>query len=197
MSLFAQVAQAQAQSRSAKLDDMPLGESRDYVVRLGDILYKPSNRGGMNYIVEAEVVKGTEGRPAGTQVAWVQQPETRPNTDAGNVKAFVNACLGRDDANAPQTAEEGDASLEGAYKGVLLAVNVKHIKTQAGYDFFVHTWSPFRGDVADAPPPPPAKELTKERWLAGEGPGKKGDHGEYHPQHTDWGWRPVIDDIPF
>lgn len=206
MSFFSKVAEAQVTGRARKLNDMPLDEDREYVVRLGDIIHKPSNRGGGDlYIVEFTVLKGTDARPPGTRASWVERPQRLSGPE--NIKAFVNACLGRDDPDAPQTEAEGEASLDGAYRGRVLTVVVTHIKTQESQrDFFVHTWSPFRGDAAAliaalpeetaaapataAPPPPPKTEvLTKEAWLAGEGPGVKGEHGEWNPDNPSWGWR--------
>lgn len=201
MSLFSEVSKARASVTSAKLNDMPLNESRDYVVCIGDTLYKKAGYGGMNFIIEFVVLKGTDARPPGTQASWVQQPETRSTTDAGNVKAYINACLGRDDPDAPQTEEEGDASLENKYKGTVLGVNVTHILTKGTKrDFFVHRWSPFRGDAKtlitalgeDSAPPAPPAELTEESWLAGAGPATVHPTSagwEFHPDHKAWGCR--------
>jgi len=219
MSLFSDLSNAKTQSRGTKITEPALDQSIDYIVRTDDIKVQESNQGyGTLFIAEFTIMQGTELNPPGAERSWVQMPTygKRKNTDPGNIKQYVGSLMGlvSDDPEVP--AAEFDKATTGGFNGTLLRLAVKHIKTGGGYDFFQHTWSPFTGDpaslasapvkasaapapaptsAAPAAPSAPPVELTKETWLAGEGPGTEHPTNpayEWNMDHSDWGIRPKV-----
>lgn len=206
MSLFDQMSGADVQSRGSKITEPALGEHIVLVVRLDDIKLQDSNRGdGTLFIPEFTVIEGTEKTKAGNQYGWVQKPTRRPQTDPANIKSFVAACLGVD----PQDdipASVFEEATQGRFNGTILRLKVEHVQTKAGFDFMAHYWDAMPDDyvpptatdapkaptVPSVPAPPVTVELTKEAWLAGEGPGATHPNNpeyEWNPQHADWGVR--------
>lgn len=201
MDLYEQMAGAEASNRGAKIKEPELGQAIQYIVRLDDVKLQESNRGmGTMFIVEFTIVKGTEQTPEGQQYSWVQYPTHRSQTDPGNIKTFVAACLGKD-LKADFSPREFQAAIEGAYNNTTLGLTVEQIQTKSGHEFYTHTWRPFKSDFTDKTqnqkPTVPDVPLigrapTKEEWLAGEGEGEihpKNGAYEYHPDNPSWGVR--------
>lgn len=191
MSLFDQISNAKTSNRGAKIQEpRELGSTAEFVVRLDDVKLQQSNRGMKTvFVAEFTIVEGTERNPAGTQRSWVQFPEHREQTDPGNIRAFVQAILDKEDVSG----DDIQSVVEGSHNGCTLKLSVEKIETQSGRDFWVHTWRSGGGAVA-APEVPELPTLTKESWLAGEGPGTvhpKNPAYEYSSEHPDWGVRPV------
>ena len=200
MSIFQQVANAQVQGRGTKI-----AESGRFLVEITSVHMQPSNQGfGLMFIVEFDVIEGTAAHPRGARRSWVQRPETRKNTDLGNIKAFV-AAMHDLDPDADLDPALGEALVDDANPGAgrQLLLETEAITTKGGYPFTLHKWSPvntsFAADstaVPAAPEPPAAPDIhaERERWLAGEGPGTKHPTSpgyEYNPQHRDWPCRRV------
>lgn len=212
MSVFGQqVAGAQAQSRGTKIK-----ESADFLVELGEIRLQKSNQGlGMVFVVEFTIVEGTYDNPAGAKRSWTQQPDKREQTDPGNIKAFVAVCenMDPDTMTLPPEHYENIVSDNQPYKGKLIKLTTEMITTRSNRPFCVHTWEHYNGPryeglpttspaplapstpaapAAPPAPPAPAPELTKEAWLAGQGPGATHPNNaeyEWNPEHPDWGTR--------
>ena len=183
MSLFDDMAGSKIQNRGVKIE-----EDGDFIVRLDNTKLQSSNAGyGTMFVVEFTIIKGTVSNPAGCQRSWVQRPETRPQTDPANIKQYVAACLGDQSADPQVSASQFEDAANGKHNGMILKLQVKRIKTKTNRDFSVHTWAPAPVEAV------PELELTKDQWLAGDGPGKvhpKNPSFEYHPDHVDWGVRP-------
>ena len=182
MSLFDDMANSKVQNRGVKIE-----EDGTFLVKITDTKLQSSNAGlGTLFVVEFEVLQGTPDNPAGCQRSWVQFPESRKLTDPANIKQFVAACLGDQSADPQVTAAHFEAAANGAHNGTILKLQVKRIKTKSNRDFSAHSWAPAPAEVV------PELELTKDQWLAGDGPGKvhpKNPSFEYHPDHVDWGVR--------
>lgn len=196
MGIFDQMAQAKVQNRGIKI-----AEDGNFIVRVDKIKIEQSNQGfGQMWVVEFTIVDGTEDNPAGAERSWVQRPETRAQTDPGNIKAFIAALDNISDPNNATIPPEKFAEAAGPsqpYKNRYLRLNTQMVTTKAGFEFCVHNWSYFDGDISSPPPPvaqstPPEPELTKERWLAGEGPAQlhpSNAEYEWSPEHPEWGVR--------
>ncbi len=194
MSLFEQIAGASTNNRGSKIQEpRELGTTAEFTVQLDAVKLQQSNRGMKTvFIVEFTILDGTELNPAGVQRSWVQFPEHREQTDPGNIKAFCAAVLGVEEPSGAQIQEVVD----GKHNGKALRLSVEKIETKSGRDFWVHSWSPSNTAAPEVPEVP--EVLTKEAWLAGEGPAKEHPQNpdyEYHPDHPDWGVRPI--DLPF
>jgi len=156
MSVFEEMAKAQVQGRGQSIN-----EDDDFVVRIDRIKMQASNQGfGLLWIVEFTVLKGTEANPRESARSWVQKPEKRPQTDPGNIKAFVAVLEGHADptkADMPAETFERAASDAQPYTGRVLRLRTQVVQTRAGFDFTVHNWqAPLDGDealAADVPPP--------------------------------------------
>jgi hypothetical protein len=188
MSLFDQISNAKTSNRGAKIQEpRELGTTAEFIVKLDDVKLQQSNRGMKTvFVAEFTILEGTERTPAGCQRSWVQFPEHREQTDPGNIRAFVQALLGKEDVSGADI----QSVVEGKANGAVLKLSVEKIETQSGRDFWVHTWRPSDGAAAL----PEIPSLTKEAWLKGEGPGKvhpKNPAYEYSPDHPEWGVRPV------
>ena len=139
----------------------------------------------MLFVAEFSILEGTVDNPPGAVRSWVQRPETRSQTDLGNIKAFIAACHGLSpDDNLDPTLGDAMVSGKNPAKGTRLCLETEKITTRGGFDYTVHQWTVAAPAVAAAaaaptgvakapPPPPPAPvaELTEARWLAGEGTG--------------------------
>jgi len=209
MSIYEQMAGAKVQGRGVKIK-----EAGEFLIRVDKVKEQPSNQGfGTLWVVEFTIVEGTIDNPPGAERSWVQRPETRAQTDLGNIKAFLAALERIQDANShPWTADVFQNAVSDAqpYAGRLLRLSTEVITTKANFEFTVHTWAPPRDDDDDspapqapageaAPPPPPPgagvpePPLTQEAWAAGAGPAIVNPNAtdyEYHPQHPEWGNRP-------
>ena len=208
MSIYDQMAGAQVQGRGIKI-----AENGDFVVRIDRVHMVSSNQGhGELWVTEYTVVQGTLDNPKDCERSWVQRPEVRPQTDPGNIKAFVAALEGITNPNETDVPANLFVEAVGEaqpYAGQFLKLNTQVVQTKAGFDFTVHTWSPHDGSVEvstaptpPTPPPPtapapsipqvPLTALTKELWLSGQG--KAITHPdnpayEYSKEHPDWGVR--------
>lgn len=203
MSIFEEMAKAKVQGRGVRIT-----EEGDFVVRIDLIKMSSSNQGlGLLWVTEFTIIEGTENNPPGSERSWVQMPEHRPQTDPGNIKGFLAALEGLDDATKAEfsgAAFERAVGEEQPYRGKLVSLSTQVVKTRQDYDFTIHMWGPLASDykapgklpppkAIEAPVVPPA--LTKERWLKGEGPATVHPENpayEYHPEHTDWGVRPSV-----
>jgi hypothetical protein len=190
MSVFNEMADAQAQSRGIKIE-----EDGDFIVRVDAVKMEESNEDKtLLYVAEYTIVESSsDDNPHGAERSWVQRPEQRRNTDMGNIKVFVGSCEGIKEVNsAKMKPETFEASVSDAqpYAGTILRLSTQMIITKGSKrPFCIHNWSPFEGDVdlLDIP-----VKLTKEAWQAGEGPGTEhpsDPKAEFHPDHTDWGCR--------
>lgn len=207
--LYTEMSEAQVQGRGIKI-----AEDGDFIVRVDVIKEQESNQDlGTLWVVEYTVGIGTEQNPPNCERSWVQMPERRKKTDLGNIKGFMAALLGYEDPNTAVISGDvfrNAVSEANPYGGRWIKLTTKCIITaKSKQDFTVHTWSPCPdaeipsdfemstpppAPAPAVPPPPPveAGPLTKERWMAGEGPGQTHDSApgmEYNPEHTDWGWR--------
>jgi len=192
-SLYEQCSEAEVQGGGTKITEPTVdGATQDFRVRLEDIILTDSKRGhGLLYIVEFTVLEGTERNPPGSRRSWVEKPERRPKTGPGAIKAFAAAVAGITGSDPVVPPSVFEAIESGKYRGVELNLTVEKIKTQAGFDFWKHTWRKPSGEKLVAPPIP---SLTKEAWLAGDGGGTEHPQDptyEYHPDHPDWGVRKV------
>lgn len=201
MNLFEKMAGATVQGRGIKIE-----EDADFVVRVDAVKSQQSNQGfGLLWVVEFTILEGTADNPEGATRSWVQRPESRAQTDLGNIKAFVAACEGYQDGNAASLAPDAFAqaiSDEQPYAGKILKLNTQVIETKAKFLFTVHTWAPAPAGYeapASAPRPSIPEALTKEAWLDGAGiasPHPDQPEWEFHPDHPEWGCRPRSGDTP-
>ena len=178
-------------------------EDGEHRVRVDKVKVQESQQGfGAIFVVEYTVLESDTVRAA-SGYAWTQFPESpgvRGKKAQGNIVGFVGACMGKD---LEEIVEDGvggediEAAIEGRFNGTELILRTRMIETKAGHDYCVRDWfalDPAPRAAAAAPPVPPAPkaELTREAWLAGEGPGQTHESypgHEFNPDHPDWGWR--------
>jgi|GEM_PF-3327590 len=179
--LYDDIAGADVQSRGQAID-----EDGDWVVETGTIRVQESNRGhGTLWVVEYTIREGgTEKHPNGATRSWVQFPTRRGQTDPGNIKAHILACLGTDPVDARNTSFEGAAvksvAEDQVLYGALVRLQTKCIETKGGYPFTVHSWAPVkdgkmvRGSESAAPETSP--------W-------------QPHPSEPGWEWNPATREV--
>jgi len=216
MGLFEDLSEAKPQGRGVKVTEPEeYNQTVNFVVRVDKTHIQESNQSlGTLFIVEFTILKGTQKNPPGAPRSWVQFPTSRKLTDPANIKLYVAALMGLESRDPEVPAEAFEKASNGGFDGTVLSLSTSKIVTKGTKrDFWPHVWSPFRGDAQAlldalpaeapaessapsdaAPPPPPPAGLTKEAWLAGEGPATVHPTApayEYHPDHRDWGTRPV------
>ncbi len=185
MSLWNDVANADTQGRGRKITEPELDQSLDYSAKVKTISTKQSNRSNETlFIVEFEITRGTPGVTEGQTYSWVQKPGRK--ADPGAIRKFIGACKG-DGSDEPDTTEaDFERAFEGAFEGVELDLVVEHIKTNAGYDFYIHTWSPPSASVTGAkaaPPTVPAPPVPEvETWTT-------------HPDNPAYEWCKATNEI--
>ena len=122
-----------------------------YRVEIERVLTKRSRKGADLFIVETTILESNNSdRPEGISCSWIVN---RSNDAAlGNIKKFLAATQGLDPAdpdNEDQINEEVTADVvefavsdENPLEGIVLDLEATNIKTRAGGDFTLHTWSP-------------------------------------------------------
>jgi hypothetical protein len=176
----------------AGLKDAPIFTQGNYLdvgiydVRIIRCLVKQTQRSGIGFIAELEILTSTNPKHSpGTTASWFQGLTKNQATAFGAIKEFVVALYGLDPkADGERIKAEVEPNIEAimnAAVGVqnILAGRCVHLETftkktrEKGLDFTVHRWTPFEGDEPPpmaAPPEPPRLVPPTSPWGQPQGP---------------------------
>lgn len=119
-----------------------------YKVRVKKVHMLQSRKKDDLYIVEADILESNNSdRPPGSFASWLVN--MKHDAALGNIKGFLAACNGIDAADQEKIDEEIDddvadysISEDNPLAGTEVELICTNIKTKAGGDFTLHTWSP-------------------------------------------------------